>query len=417
MLKLLVERLKLHEKRIEEWFTFFEGTVREDPVYASVDLRNAGFKIAPVDTNIFPGGFNNLCPSFRREAMRLFKEYFGDFFTAAKKVVILTEEHTRNLFYFENLFVLRGILVEVGLEVELATLSPELTEDHIIFETSEKNSVRLWKMHLLKDGLTIKPWRPDLILINNDFSGGIPKELENSLQPLIPTPLIGWHSRRKSDHFSHYANLANQFAELIDIDPWLIKAHFTSLDGVDFSDEKSMEILGAKVDDVLAAVAPKYREHGVTEVPYVFVKHNSGTYGMGVMTAHSGDELIHLNKKQRAHMKMGRSKRPISDVIIQEGLPTVDRLQGSVAEPVIYLVKNNVAGGFFRLHPTVDDRGNLNQPGMHFSKLCFHELTGYANEYKGECDLECLAMIYKTIARIASLAAGCEIKHTKHHTT
>src|SRR5215212_8886673 len=34
------------------------------PFYASVDLRNSGFKLAPVDTNLFPGGFNNLNPDF-----------------------------------------------------------------------------------------------------------------------------------------------------------------------------------------------------------------------------------------------------------------------------------------------------------------------------------------------------------------
>ena len=32
------------------------------PFYTSVDLRNAGFKLAPVDTNLFPGAFNNLTP-------------------------------------------------------------------------------------------------------------------------------------------------------------------------------------------------------------------------------------------------------------------------------------------------------------------------------------------------------------------
>ena len=40
------------------------------PFYASVDLRNAGFKLAPVDTNLFPGGFNNLNPSFAARACR-----------------------------------------------------------------------------------------------------------------------------------------------------------------------------------------------------------------------------------------------------------------------------------------------------------------------------------------------------------
>ena len=31
-------------------------------VLHAVDLRNAGFKLAPVDTNLFPGGFNHLTP-------------------------------------------------------------------------------------------------------------------------------------------------------------------------------------------------------------------------------------------------------------------------------------------------------------------------------------------------------------------
>ena len=34
------------------------------PFYGSVDLRNAGFKLAPVDTNLFPAGFNNLNNDF-----------------------------------------------------------------------------------------------------------------------------------------------------------------------------------------------------------------------------------------------------------------------------------------------------------------------------------------------------------------
>jgi len=48
---------------IESWF---RNAWRETqaPFYASVDLRNARYKIAPVDTNLFPAGFNNLNPSF-----------------------------------------------------------------------------------------------------------------------------------------------------------------------------------------------------------------------------------------------------------------------------------------------------------------------------------------------------------------
>ena len=44
---------------IERWFRL-EWQDHTPPFYCSVDLRNAGFKLAPVDTNLFPGGFNNL---------------------------------------------------------------------------------------------------------------------------------------------------------------------------------------------------------------------------------------------------------------------------------------------------------------------------------------------------------------------
>ncbi len=46
---------------IERWFRL-EWMEHTPPFYTSVDLRNAGFKLAPVDTNLFPGGWNNLTP-------------------------------------------------------------------------------------------------------------------------------------------------------------------------------------------------------------------------------------------------------------------------------------------------------------------------------------------------------------------
>ena len=48
---------------IERWFRA-QALSHTLPFYSSVDLRNSGFKLAPVDTNLFPGGFNNLNPDF-----------------------------------------------------------------------------------------------------------------------------------------------------------------------------------------------------------------------------------------------------------------------------------------------------------------------------------------------------------------
>lgn len=39
---------------IERWFRL-EWMEHTPPFYSSVDIRNAGFKLAPVDTNLYPG--------------------------------------------------------------------------------------------------------------------------------------------------------------------------------------------------------------------------------------------------------------------------------------------------------------------------------------------------------------------------
>ena len=48
---------------IKQWL-HAQWKLTPPPVYGSVDLRNSGFKLAPVDMNLFPAGFNNLNPSF-----------------------------------------------------------------------------------------------------------------------------------------------------------------------------------------------------------------------------------------------------------------------------------------------------------------------------------------------------------------
>ena len=59
----LEKRLLEAQPTIEHWLRG-QWTEHTAPFYASVDLRNSGFKLAPVDTNLFPGGFNNLNPEF-----------------------------------------------------------------------------------------------------------------------------------------------------------------------------------------------------------------------------------------------------------------------------------------------------------------------------------------------------------------
>ena len=60
--KLHSEIIKNHMK-IEAWFRN-QWVKYPAPFYSSIDIRNSGYKIAPVDTNLFPAGFNNLDETF-----------------------------------------------------------------------------------------------------------------------------------------------------------------------------------------------------------------------------------------------------------------------------------------------------------------------------------------------------------------
>ena len=62
--------------------------------------------------------------------------------------------------------------------------------------------------------------------------------------------------------------------------------------------------------------------NGVTDTPYVVVKADAGTYGMGVMTVRDADEVRGLNRKQRNKMAVVKEGLPVTEVIIQEGVPT-----------------------------------------------------------------------------------------------
>ena len=56
---------------IERWFRL-EWMEHTPPIYCAVDVRNAGFKLAPVAIDLFPGGWQHL--QLRSEERRVGKE-------------------------------------------------------------------------------------------------------------------------------------------------------------------------------------------------------------------------------------------------------------------------------------------------------------------------------------------------------
>lgn len=408
MLKELLSTFEAKQDEVEAWLDMKRSKVNM-PVYSSCDVRNAGYKLTTVDTNLFPAGWNNLCPSFQKLASKHFKEFIENLHPGAGCVLIVTEEHTRNRFYFSNVKALVHILEDAGYKVYVGNPNIELTET-TTFETADNETLTVHPIERRGDEIYTKDHRVCVILFNNDFSNGVPDVLKNVTQPKVPNLELGWYNRRKSTHFEYFNKLVDEFASIIDFDSWVLKTEFAVCDEVDINNDSDRERLAEVVDELLESITEHYKERGIDKEPTVFVKNDAGTYGMGVISVKSGEEIRELNRKNRNKLSVGKSNVPIVNFLVQEGVPTIDKIKGETAEPVVYMAGGKVCGGFFRVNESKGDDENLNSPGMKFVKLCFEKVLGYENDSAQDCDIECLDKLYRVVGQIASIAAGMEDK-------
>ncbi|MDD5295797.1 MAG: glutamate--cysteine ligase [Rhodocyclaceae bacterium] len=399
---------------IEQWLRgqWLEHT---PPFYASVDLRNAGFKLAPVDTNLFPGGFNNLNPAFQPLCVQAAMAAIEKICPEAKNLLLVPENHTRNQFYLQNVARLATILRQAGLNVRIGSLLPEITAPTAL-ELPDGQSLVLEPIQRLgPEGrrLGLADFNPCAILLNNDLSAGVPDMLKNlHEQFLIPPPHAGWATRKKTQHFAAYDEVAEDFAAMLGLDPWLINPEFEACSQIDFQARQGEEQLAAAVDAVLTRVRAKYREYGVTEKPFVIVKADAGTYGMGIMTVRDATEVVGLNRKQRNKMAVVKEGLQVSDVIVQEGVHTFETVDEGVAEPVVYMMDRYVVGGFYRVHTARGRDENLNAPGMHFKPLCFDTYCSLPDPASSPDAPPNRFFAYGVVARLALVAAALEIERT-----
>jgi glutamate--cysteine ligase len=404
----LEQRILTAQPTIEHWFRtqWLEHT---PPFYSSVDLRNSGFKLAPVDTNLFPGGFNNLNPDFLPLCVLAMQSAVEKVCPEARGVLLIPENHTRNQFYLQNVAQLVTILKQAGMRVRVGSLLPEITQPTTL-ELANGNSLTLEPLVRTGNRLGIKDFDPCVIVLNNDLSAGVPDILKNLEQTVLPPLEAGWYARRKSKHFAAYHQVSIQFAELLGIDPWLIDPYFAVCNQINFQERVGEECLAAQVDTVLQQIRVKYAEYGVKHDPFVIVKADAGTYGMGIMTVKDASEVRDLNRKQRNKMAVVKEGLQVSDVLIQEGVYTFENLADAVAEPVVYMIDRHVVGGFYRVHTERGVDENLNAPGMRFEPLAFEQCCTLPNPACEPDDMPNRFYAYGVVARLAMLAASLELE-------
>ncbi|KON81741.1 glutamate--cysteine ligase [Azoarcus sp. PA01] len=407
----LEKRFLDHATEIERWMRV-QWQDHLPPFYGSTDLRNSGFKLAPVDLNLFPGGFNNLNDAFMPLCVQAAQAAIERICPDARQLLLIPENHTRNQFYLQNVAKLVSVLQLTGLDVRLGSLLPEITAPTTL-ELANGSTLTLEPLERHGARLGLAGFEPCAVLLNNDLSGGVPAILKGlDDQWLIPPLHAGWHVRRKSIHAAVYDRVARDFASVIGIDPWRINPEFGVCSQIDFHERAGEERLADEVDTLLTRIREKYREYEVTETPFVVVKADAGTYGMGVMTVRDASEVRGLNRRQRNKMSVVKEGLEVHEVIIQEGVHTFETVDDAVAEPVVYMMDHYVVGGFYRVHTERARDENLNAPGMHFKPLAFETCCSLPDCRQGPDAAPNRFYAYGVVARLALLAASIEIEET-----
>jgi glutamate--cysteine ligase len=410
----LEQRILDSTPAIERWFRL-EWMEHTPPFYSSVDVRNAGFKLAPVDTNLFPDGWNNLTPEMLPLAVQAAMAAIEKICPEARNLLVVPESNPRNSFYLSSLLQLKRVFHQAGLNVRFGSLSADVkAPTTLTLPTGE--SVVIEPLIRTDRRLGLKDFDPCTILLNNDLSAGIPGILEDLNEQYLLPPLHASRSvRRMSRHFKAYEEISKRFGKLLGIDPWLINPMFAQCGEVNLAEGVGMDCLSTNVDALLGKIRRKYKEYGINEKPFVVVKADNGSYGnqgMGFMTVRDVKELEVLSRTTKKG-STPKDMPPVSELIIQEGVLTNERVNDAVAEPVVYMMDRYVVGGFYRIHAERGVDENLNAPGASFVPLAFADSgrLPQPGEKPGSSSPNRFYM-YGVIGRLAMLAASYELEAT-----
>ena len=288
----LTERLLEKSDEITNWMKKKRSEVPM-PIYGSVDIRDSGWKVAVVDANQFPAGFNNISKDDELKLSSLLHDHIQRENLDCKWVHVYPESHTRNQGYIENISTIKRLLEMAGYRCTVG--SPELEGHGSLDGISEP--LILDQVILSKDSLLVNNEVPDMILLNNDLTEGIlPGLLTNRV---TPPPNMGWQRRRKSEHYACLQNYVEEIAVILEIYPWHLMTDWFVSENKCLEKESCRLKLATEVDVFLEKIAQKYNSLGINRKPVAFVKNDRGTYGLGIMAISSGDELLNLSNRNK----------------------------------------------------------------------------------------------------------------------
>jgi len=417
IIKILEEKINQKKDEINLFFIKKYQQFSGKTLYNSFDIRHSGNKIAVVDSNCFPAGFNNIKGESLKKTQLEVKKFLEEIIKtesriADKKVedlriIIIGENHSRNLNYLENLLTLQNIFSFNSNKAKIATTLD--SPDHENYKTIIISGGKEIKIEYLalknKQIQTLEGFVADLIILNNDLTDGVPELIKNSDTIIVPNHKLGWYRRKKSHHFQIYNQLAEELSKILEIDSWFISTIIDSAENIDFKNLIGLDDLANKTENLIAKISAKYQQYNIKDKPYCYIKADNGTYGMAVMPVFSGDDILTINKKERNKMNAIKGSHLNHQVIIQEGIITQDLITNKTAEPLIYMVNGEVVANLFRLNQRKDNYANLNSSGAEF--IDSHDINSELPSIGGSNAF----LAYQLLAKLGSLASSIEINH------
>jgi glutamate--cysteine ligase len=358
LLNELRPRLEENREMLTEWFEH-KRTQYPVPLYGSVDVRDSGWKVAAVDVNAFPAGFNNIEEDDLQRLVGPMRHWLDNEYPGSHLVLLWPESNTRNPGYAENILVIKNLIQSAGRECRVGSV--ELADFAEIEALT--GFIPLSPVTRCSDGVLVNGQRPDLIISNNDLTSG---KIPSGTIPVAPPQGLGWFQRKKSNHFQVVQPFIDEVAELLEIDPWMLGTHWFVSENKCLEQESCRQSLAKDVDDCLEMLRDKYNSLGIDSEPKLFVKNNSGTYGLGILEISSGDELLKLSKRKMNKLTYGKGGSQAIDFLIQEGVPTRLKWENNVIEPCMYSVGGDVDAWFYRANSKKGNLTNLNTPSTRF---------------------------------------------------
>ncbi len=360
--------LRQHNEMLEskrQEITAWMKTKRDEvaiPIYGSVDVRDAGWKIGVVDANHFPAGFNNVSKENLAELSLLFMEHVRRSHPDCRWVHIYPESHTRNQGYVENISSIKKMIEAAGFVCTVG--SPDLNGLHAMNGLSGPLVLKEVELNA-EDELTVDGKLPDLMLLNNDLTQGEIPGIQNA--NITPPPHMGWYRRRKSQHYQALRPYVDEISAMIGIDPWHLMPDYFVSENKCLTEEACRLKLADEIDGFLDELRQKYLTLGIEREPTVVMKNDSGTYGLGVMMLTSGSQILNLSNRKANKLRYAKGGAEVENFLIQEGIPTALATDaGETLEPVVYLVDGEAASWFYRINGKKSDMDNLNSPSARF---------------------------------------------------